>query len=81
MGLCPCVCCQDLKYLVISFLYSFLFFTQRLVPSKSYIPSDLDRIYIVPLNLSQSLFAPLHFNKLYTETNYKAIFFSPLNIK
>jgi len=34
---------------------------QCLVPSKSYIPSDLDRIYIVSLNLSQSLFAPLHY--------------------
>jgi len=47
------------KYLVTSFLYSFLFFTQHLVPSKSYIPLDLDRIYTIPLNLPQSLFAPL----------------------
>ena len=48
------------KYLVTSFLYSFLFFTQRLILCKSYIPIDLDRIYIVPLNLPQSLFASLH---------------------
>jgi len=34
---------------------------QRLVPSKSYIPLDLDRIYIIPLNLSQSLFMPLYY--------------------
>ena len=39
------------KYLVTSFLYSFLFFTQRLILYKSYIPLDLDRIYIIPLNL------------------------------
>jgi len=39
------------EYLVISFLYSFLFFTQRLVLCNSYIPIDLDRIYIVPSNL------------------------------
>jgi len=32
---------------------------QRLVLFKSYIPLDLDRIYIVPSNLPQSLFAPL----------------------
>jgi len=39
------------KYLVTSFLYSFLFFTQHLVLYKSYIPLDLDRIYIILLNL------------------------------
>jgi len=49
------------EYLVTSFLYSFLFFTQRLVPSKSYILLDLDRIYTIPSNLPRSLFAPLHF--------------------
>ena len=37
---------QDPDYLIIRFSrYSFLFFTQRLVLSKSYIPSDLDKIY------------------------------------
>jgi len=41
---------------------------QRLVPSKSYIPSDLDRIYIVPSNLSQSLFVPLYYVALKTTT-------------
>jgi len=51
MGSCPYVYYQDHKYLVTSFLYSFLFFTQRLVLFKSYIPLDLDRIYIIPLNL------------------------------
>jgi hypothetical protein len=40
------------NYLFIRFFYySFLFFTQRLIPSKSYIPLDLDGIYIIPLNL------------------------------
>jgi len=34
---------------------------QRLVPSKSYIPLNLDRIYIIPLNLFQSLFVPLYY--------------------
>jgi len=58
VGLCPRVCCQDPEYLVTSFLYFFLFFTQRLVLRKSYIPLDLDRIYIVPSNLPRSLFAP-----------------------
>jgi len=39
-------------YLITRFSgYSLLFFTQRLVLLKSYIPLDLDRIYIVPLNL------------------------------
>jgi len=53
---------RPLNCLIVRFsCYSFLFFTQRLVPSKSYIPLDLDRIYIVPLNLSQSLFAPLYY--------------------
>jgi len=47
------------EYLVTSSLYSFLFFTQRLVLFKSYIPLDLDRIYIIPSNLPRSLFAPL----------------------
>jgi len=42
---------KTLEYLVTSFLYSFLLFTQRLVLYKSYIPLDLDRIYIVPSNL------------------------------
>jgi len=51
MGLYLRVYCQDLKYLVTRFLYSFLFFTQRLILYKSYIPIDLDRIYIIPLNL------------------------------
>ena len=49
---------KTLKYLVTRFLYPFLFFTQRLVLCKSYIPIDLDRIYIVPSNLPRSLFAP-----------------------
>ena len=49
-------------YLIIGFpCYSFLFFTQRLVPSKSYIPLDLDRIYTIPPNLPQSLFTPLYY--------------------
>ena len=50
-------------YLVMRFpRYSFLFsFTQCLVSIKSYIPLDLDRIYIIPSNLSWSLFAPLHY--------------------
>jgi len=53
---------RPLNYLIVRFSrYSFLFFTQYLVPSKSYIPLDLDRIYIIPLNLSQSLFAPLYY--------------------
>jgi len=40
------------NYLITRFSgYSFLFFTQRLVLFKSYIPLDLDRIYIIPLNL------------------------------
>jgi len=52
------------KYLVTSFLYYFLFFTQRLIPSKSYIPLDLDRIYTIPSNLPQSLFAPLYYLKI-----------------
>ena len=40
------------NYLFIRFsYYSLLFFIQRLVPSKSYIPLDLDRIYTIPLNL------------------------------
>jgi len=47
------------EYLVTSFLYSFLFFTQRLVLCKNYISLNLDRIYIVPSNLPWSLFAPL----------------------
>ena len=48
------------NYLIIRFSrYSFLFFTQCLVLSESYIPLDLDRIYIIPLNLPQSLFVPL----------------------
>ena len=39
-------------YLFTRFSYiPFLFFTQRLVPSKSYIPLDLDRIYTIPLNI------------------------------
>jgi hypothetical protein len=38
-------------YLLDSLIIPFLFFTQRPVPSKSYIPLDLDRIYIIPLNL------------------------------
>jgi hypothetical protein len=38
-------------YLSDSLIIPFLFFTQRPVPSKSYIPSDLDRIYIIPSNL------------------------------
>ena len=38
-------------YLQASLYIPFLFFTQRLIPSKSYIPLDLDRIYIIPLNL------------------------------
>jgi hypothetical protein len=38
-------------YLLDSLVIPFLFFTQRPVPSKSYIPLDLDRIYIIPLNL------------------------------
>ena len=58
VGLCLRVYCQDLEYLVISFLCSFLFFTQSLILCKSYIPIDLDRIYIVPSNLPRSLFAP-----------------------
>jgi len=41
---------------------------QHLVFSKSYIPSDLDRIYIISLNLSQSLFAPLYYIVLKTTT-------------
>ena len=60
MGLCPRVCCQDLEYLVTSFLYSFLFFMQRLILYKSCIPLGLDRIYIIPSNLPQSLFVLLH---------------------
>ena len=47
------------EYLVTSFLYFFLFFTQRLILCKSYIPLGLDRIYIIPSNLPQSLFASL----------------------
>jgi hypothetical protein len=39
-------------YLSDSLIIPFLFFTQRPIPSKSYIPSDLDRIYIIPSNLS-----------------------------
>jgi len=35
---------------------------------KSYIPLNLDRIYIVPLNLPQSLFAPLYYIALKTTT-------------
>ena len=50
---------KTLKYLAISFLYSFLLFTQRLILCKSYIPLGLDRIYIIPSNLPRSLFAPL----------------------
>jgi hypothetical protein len=38
-------------YLSDSLVIPFLFFTQRPVPSKSNIPLDLDRIYIIPLNL------------------------------
>jgi hypothetical protein len=38
-------------YLSDSLIIPFLFFTQRPIPSKSYIPLDLDRIYIIPLNL------------------------------
>ena len=34
-----------------SLVIPFLFFTQRPIPSKSNIPLDLDRIYIIPLNL------------------------------
>ena len=60
-----CVCAHALtktpNYLITRFSgYSLLFFIQRLVLLKSYIPLDLDRIYIIPLNLPQSLFAPLH---------------------
>ena len=61
MGLYLRVYYQDPKYLVISFLYSFLFFIQHLILCKSYIPLDLDRIYIIPLNLPQSLFTPLYY--------------------
>ena len=42
---------KTLEYLAINFLYSFLLFTQHLVLYKSYIPLDLDRIYIIPSNL------------------------------
>jgi hypothetical protein len=38
-------------YLSDSLIIPFLFFTQYPVPSKSNIPLDLDRIYIIPLNL------------------------------
>jgi hypothetical protein len=38
-------------YLSDSLIIPFLFFIQRPIPSKSYIPLDLDRIYIIPLNL------------------------------
>jgi hypothetical protein len=38
-------------YLSDSLIIPFLFFTQRFIPSKSNIPLDLDRIYIIPLNL------------------------------
>jgi hypothetical protein len=38
-------------YLSDSFIIPFFFFTQRPIPSKSNIPLDLDRIYIIPLNL------------------------------
>jgi hypothetical protein len=38
-------------YLLDSLVIPFLFFTQRPVPSKSNIPLDLDRIYIIPSNL------------------------------
>ena len=38
-------------YLQDSLIFLFPFFTQRLIPSKNYIPLDLDRIYIIPLNL------------------------------
>jgi len=56
-------------YLITRFSgYSLLFFTQYLVLLKSYIPLDLDRIYIIPLNLPQSLFAPLHYVALKTTT-------------
>jgi hypothetical protein len=38
-------------YLLDSLIIPFLFFTQYSIPSKSNIPLDLDRIYIIPLNL------------------------------
>jgi hypothetical protein len=38
-------------YLSDSLIIPFLFFTQYPIPSKSYIPLDLDRIYIISLNL------------------------------
>jgi hypothetical protein len=38
-------------YSLDSLIIPFLFFTQRPIPSKSNIPSDLDRIYIIPSNL------------------------------
>ena len=46
---------------------------QRLILYKSYIPLDLDRTYIVPSNLPQSLFASLHLYRFfkYKNTSYK----------
>jgi hypothetical protein len=49
------------NYLDIRFSrYSFLFFIQYIIFIRA-IPLDLDRIYIIPLDLPWSLFAPLYY--------------------
>ena len=50
---------KNLNYLIIRFSRCFFFFLYNILFFKRAIPLNLDRIYIIPLDLPWSLFAPL----------------------